>query len=280
MTKKKKKSTYNPARNYKISTIKRLFALSGNQCAFYNCNQQIVRSDATNLMTQICHIEGADNGGERYNPSSNDNYRRSFENLMLLCPNHHVETNNVDTYTVGILQKMKEDHESMMLHSASSKGVLTRRPSVLNTVINQIGILLFKNQEPTFPRVPPNPEEKILYNNIVRYKPIIEEYKVYHGKLNQIYSEIERNGSPKKELLLLNIRTLYLNEKKKYRDFNKVKEHADDIIAAIEKELWKIIENSNNTPDISYEEIQIGMLIILVDAFMRCKILEEPLKNK
>jgi hypothetical protein len=277
---KKKKSTYNPARNYKPSTIKRLFALSGNQCAFYNCNQKIVRQDATNLMTQICHIEGADKGGERYNSASTDDYRRSFENLVLLCPNHHVETNNVEVYNVSVLQKMKEEHENLMLHRTSLQGILTKNSSVLNTVINQIGISLFDNQESTFPKTPPNPEEKIRYNNVIRYKPIIEEYKVYHGKLNRIYSEIEQNGSPKKELLLLNIRTLYLREKNKYKDFNEVKEHADIIIAAIEKELWKIIDNSNNTPDIPYEAIQIGMLIILVDAFMRCKILEEPLKEK
>jgi hypothetical protein len=43
--------------------------------------------------------------------------------------------------------------------------------------------------------------------------------------------------------------------------------------------LWNIIENSSNAnTDMPIEAIQISLLIILVDAFMRCDILEEPPK--
>ncbi|MGB7520230.1 MAG: hypothetical protein WA896_11420, partial [Spirulinaceae cyanobacterium] len=49
-------------------TVKRLFALSGNQCAFPSCDAKIADKQG-NILGQICHIEAANQGGERYNPN-------------------------------------------------------------------------------------------------------------------------------------------------------------------------------------------------------------------
>ena len=58
-----------------------------------------------------------------------------------------------------------------------------------------------------------------------------------------------------------------------------IKANADNIIDKIKYELWDVIENSSNVNiDLDYEVIDICLLIILVDAFMRCNILEEPIK--
>src|SRR2546421_11918693 len=91
-------------------TIKKLFALSGNTCAFSECKNRIVDSDG-NLIGQMCHIEAAEKGGERYNLQQIDEDRRQFENLILLCANHHIVTNDEATYTVDVLRKMKAQHE-------------------------------------------------------------------------------------------------------------------------------------------------------------------------
>lgn len=92
------------------TTLKRLFALSGNVCAFPECDQVLV-NDSGNFVGQICHIEAAEVGGERYNPSQTDAERADFNNLILLCANHHIETNNVTKYTVSILKDFKKNHE-------------------------------------------------------------------------------------------------------------------------------------------------------------------------
>ena len=94
-----------------IKTVKKLFALSGNICAFPSCQTKMVDENG-NVLGQICHIEAAETNGERYNTNQNDEERRSFDNLILLCANDHVVTNDVTTYTVPVLQKMKKDHES------------------------------------------------------------------------------------------------------------------------------------------------------------------------
>ncbi|MDR2790467.1 MAG: hypothetical protein LBB59_05780, partial [Campylobacteraceae bacterium] len=171
-------------------TIKRLYALSGNKCAFPDCNVTFVSCENKTNVSTICHIEAAEEGGERYNPNSNDEERRSFKNLILLCPNHHRITDDVSIYTVEILRAMKKTHEAKMLQPEQ----LEKNPSALNEIIKLIGEKLFNTVASENQRVP-NPQEKIEYNNVIRYKPIIEEYKIYQGKLNKLYEEIENAGS-------------------------------------------------------------------------------------
>ena len=94
----------------KIETLRALFARSGNQCAFPNCNHSLINRK-NEFIAQVCHIEGANEGGERYNENSNDEERRSFDNLLILCYAHHIETNDIAEYTVERLKEIKYKHE-------------------------------------------------------------------------------------------------------------------------------------------------------------------------
>lgn len=98
-------------------TLKQLFALSGNHCAFPDCNQRLVDENG-NLVAQICHIEAAKPGGERYNPNQSDDERASFNNLIVLCANHHIVTNDVITYTVDVLRDIKAKHEAKFINES------------------------------------------------------------------------------------------------------------------------------------------------------------------
>lgn len=93
-------------------TIRHLFALSGNICAHPNCGRNLILPDGT-YVGQICHIEAAEDGGERFNPRMSNEERRSPANLMLMCADHHVITNDVIEYPVERLQQMKTDHERL-----------------------------------------------------------------------------------------------------------------------------------------------------------------------
>ncbi len=267
------------ARDIKEKTIKRLYALSGNQCAFPDCSTNFVSWENDTNLSNICHIEAAEPGGQRYNPDSDDDYRRSFENLILLCANHHIITNDTAKYSETVLQEMKRNHEDKILQLISGSNILAKNPSALNIVIGFVGKRIFETTDIIEPLNAPNTDDKILYNNVIRFKPIIEEYAVFQGKLNVIYKEIEKEGSTKKEFVLHNIKTIYLKEKGKYKNIDEIRVNADNIIENIENELWKIIDSTNNSiSDLPIEAIEISLLIILVDAFMRCNILEEPVK--
>ncbi|MBB5357354.1 hypothetical protein HDE76_000536 [Rhodanobacter sp. ANJX3] len=92
------------------ATIRQLFALSGNLCAFPDCVHLLIDADGE-FIAQVAHIEGAEEGGERFNPKMTNEQRRHPENLVLLCYKHHKKTNDVEAWTVERMRKMKADHE-------------------------------------------------------------------------------------------------------------------------------------------------------------------------
>lgn len=93
------------------AVIKRLFARSGNRCAFPKCAAEIVHGDT--IIGEICHIKAASRNGPRYDPQQTAVDRHSYDNLILLCANHHkVIDDDPEAFTVERLTKMKADHKS------------------------------------------------------------------------------------------------------------------------------------------------------------------------
>ena len=90
-------------------TLRWLFAVSGNRCAFPNCDNPAI-DDSGDLLAEVCHIEAANVTGERFNHSQSNEDRRQFENLIILCRHHHAVTNNVEEYPVHAMRKLKADH--------------------------------------------------------------------------------------------------------------------------------------------------------------------------
>src|SRR6266436_3851282 len=78
--------------NIKPRTRQRLFALSHNRCSFPGCDVVIASIESEILKAAVCHVEAAEPEGERFNPNMDNEQRRSFDNLILLCPTHHTET--------------------------------------------------------------------------------------------------------------------------------------------------------------------------------------------
>jgi hypothetical protein len=92
------------------ATLNRLYALSGNRCAFPRCAAQIIAGVPT--LGEVCHIRAASPGGPRYDSSQTAAQRHGYDNLILLCANHHTVIDaDVEAYTVTRLLKMKADHE-------------------------------------------------------------------------------------------------------------------------------------------------------------------------
>ena len=268
----------NKARQYTQKTLKRLFILSCNHCAAPDCNQSLEARDEKTIVAKICHIEAASPDGPRYNPNMTDDERRDFDNLILLCDECHSMIDNKENeskYTVIILKEWKRTHEDKC-----RRGKLIKDTSILGQAINAVASINLDENENVKELNSGNTfriSDKIKYNSITRYKPIIEEYSKYFGKINTLYSELEKQGSFKKEKLLRVIRTLYLKIKGKYingaeNELEVIQNNADNIFEEIEKELYRLIDKNIY----SEEDIIIALPIIMVDAFMRCKILEEP----
>jgi len=86
---------------------------SGNQCAYPTCTESLV-DEFGGYVGNVCHIEAAEKGGQRYNPLQTDIERCSYDNLIILCANHHNRTNDVNRYPVSVMKEMKKKHEDVI----------------------------------------------------------------------------------------------------------------------------------------------------------------------
>lgn len=121
-----------------VATIKRLFAVSGNQCAFQKCPSPLVHDGK--VTGRICHIKGARPGSARYDSSQSDEDRHNFHNLILMCPIHHdvIDADEVP-YSVGRLHTLKSEHEARQRNAPAIDDNTAGQFLLLlsNTVVNR-----------------------------------------------------------------------------------------------------------------------------------------------
>jgi hypothetical protein len=271
-------ATKDRARQYRPAHTKLLFTLSGNQCASPDCIKTMIAKDEKSMIAKICHIAAASADGPRFNPSMTDDERRHFDNLIILCDECHTIIDNKENeseYPTKLLKKWKSEHEGKLLYA-----VLVQQPTLLNQVISSLADAKIDDEdgENDSANSAFQIKDKLNYNSIKRNRPLIEEFKIFNGKLNVIYQVLEQNSAFKIESLFRNIKRTYLLAKGKYiQNYDDpmpdIQKHADDIFEDVEEELLKLaLEGPQNIPD----DVSFGVSVVMVDAFMRCKILEEP----
>jgi hypothetical protein len=113
---------------------------SKNKCAFPGCDHPIL-NQKNEYIAELCHIEAAEPGGERYNPAQSDEDRRSYSNLLFLCHAHHVETNDVEAYPVSRMQALKAAHESLPEVVFNHALLLAKVEEVLETQVQLAGFV-------------------------------------------------------------------------------------------------------------------------------------------
>jgi hypothetical protein len=122
-----------------------------------------------------------------------------------------------------------------------------------------------------FEIVPYDIEAKILYNQLDTAKVLIEDYKIHYPRIEKIYSEFNRLGANKSLSILNGIRTEYLT-------LGSVGSPDQCFFSIIEKVVQKIRASANYMP-IPEEELALCVHVLVVDAFIRCKIFKNPLGN-
>lgn len=125
-------------------TIKKLFALSGNLCAFPECRSPIIGNDGT-VTGEICHIKARRPRGPRFDATLSSQEREDFANLLLLCsPHHKVIDSEPVLYTVAFLKGIKDAHQRVRgraerdLDELFARLLLNKlsRPEIANTQSN------------------------------------------------------------------------------------------------------------------------------------------------
>lgn len=110
----------------KAKTVKKLFAYSGNQCAFKDCRAFLVDEGGT-MVGKIAHIRSPKIDGPRYDKTWTSEQCRHQDNLMVLCGPHHDSVDDVDReeeFPVELLEECKRVHEARFRKAESA--LLTR----------------------------------------------------------------------------------------------------------------------------------------------------------
>lgn len=111
-------------------------------------------------------------------------------------------------------------------------------------------------------------ERKISFNDLKKSKDIIDEYCVYYKKVDEKYSEFDTLGANKSNSVLATIKREYL----KLKNIG----NSDSVFSAVlEKVKDKVLESSNFV-EIPIDELELCIDILVVDAFIRCKIFDNP----
>lgn len=115
-------------------------------------------------------------------------------------------------------------------------------------------------------------ERKISFNNLNTVKNIIDDYKVHHNRVDKIYSEFDLMGNNKSSSVLGTIRKEYI------KVMNIV--HDDDLFILVLEKIQEKTLQSANYIQIPIDELELCVNILVVDAFIRCKIFENPKEYK
>lgn len=142
-----------------------------------------------------------------------------------------------------------------------------RLPSHLTTVIN----LLSKEDLSSVGIPSPSSfdiEQKIEFNQLSNSKALIVEYNIHQATVERIYSSFDSMGQSKSTFVLERIRKIYLE--------HKTETNKDVLFQLITDKVKQIITNSANYDNMTEEEIELCVDILVVDTFIRCKIFENP----
>ena len=116
-------------------------------------------------------------------------------------------------------------------------------------------------------------EDKINYNDLNGVRELINDYKIFSVKLDQKYTEFDREGINRSTSILQIIRRQYIKLRNEKKD-------SEEVFYGVVENIMKIIEESFNYRVLPFEELEMCVDILVVDAFMRCKIFENPEENK
>lgn len=122
--------------------------------------------------------------------------------------------------------------------------------------------------------VPFEIQKKIDFNGLGKIKKLILDNAIYSKKLNEKYEEFDKQGVNKSRAISNVLKRIYL----------KLEQQHDDSLQLFDKVIEVTIDKVKSEIDgqnlISIEELELYIPIIVVDAFMKCRIFKNPEEYK
>lgn len=116
--------------------LKILWGKSAGKCAICRCDLILEKKEGIPYpLGEMAHIQGENEGSARYNPLLNIEERSKYDNLILLCPDHHaIIDRDIEEYTVEKLRMIKKQHEDFI--------AVTIRANIPDVTFAELDIIL------------------------------------------------------------------------------------------------------------------------------------------
>ncbi|MBP6421352.1 MAG: SMEK domain-containing protein [Propionivibrio sp.] len=109
---------------------------------------------------------------------------------------------------------------------------------------------------------------KIAFNNLDSLESLIQGYAVHYTRLDGIYAEFDLRGVNKSASVFASINFEYLK--------CQAAEMGTDLFFSIIRNTVEKIRGSSNFNSIPLDELELATTILVVDAFIRCKVFKNP----
>ena len=113
-----------------------------------------------------------------------------------------------------------------------------------------------------------NLDDKIELNKLEVAAEIIDDYKVYHPRIEQVYGVFDAAGKSKSKSVLDSLRNTYLKLSMTFG--------GDELFFKIVEAVVERVQSSSNYVVMPLDELERNVNILVVDAFIRCKVFKEP----
>ena len=113
-------------------------------------------------------------------------------------------------------------------------------------------------------------ERKIDFNQLDAAKHIIDDYKIHYSRLDKIYTEFNLQGKNNSLSVLAIIRRKYADQQQNLS--------GDKLFLGVIDGVAELIQSSLNYKTLHYDELELCVSILVVDAFIRCKIFLNPME--
>ncbi len=188
----------------------------------------------------------------------------------------------------GFLNSQKIENNNIVVDEKYLRHLLTfeNNPSDVNHVVLTLFNTINEEDNSSEKRnLPPEIEEKINFNNVVAYRPLIENNYSENGfYIDTAYEALDSDTPGRRKTFMRYLNLLYLTvlgeHLKKQAPLGKleiIRANADNIIVEIINSLLlRIASNRKAIEHISSESIESNVIAIVCHAFVDCKVLENP----
>lgn len=175
---------------------------------------------------------------------------------------------SVLTHIHGLsIEKLKAVYEFIKLELGTEPSPV-KLESNLAALVNLLAGQDWGDLSQAMETCPYDVERKIDVNQLDATRSMIEEYKIHYGRLDRIYAEFDRQGKNKSLSVLGLIQRQYVQEKASLSD--------DALFLRVIDRVVELIQESANYQPLPFDELELCVTILVVDAFIRCKIFKNP----